>query len=357
MPVSRHDDRPARPTGDTLSLWSRRLAVAAARGGKGRREARNPRNLLAMSGHPGALREPRYRGWHQVACAGPSDEVAPAAVGEVALALVTCGGTVRAFDAHCPHRGAHLGYGGHLDGSHVVCPFHGRRIALGERSGGELFVREYRTLTAGGAVFALLDERHENGLGALVQSLAPTHCFVPGFTLEAAVPAEVVIENAVDADHFHAVHGIDRVPRFERLPSEHGELAVEAMFDLPRPNPWQAEFGNRDGAFEMRFLTRVFSPNLVATQLGSPPANHVVFTAATPGPDGTCVIRVTVAYAVGTEGVVPADEAARQLVRDSRTAFEQDMVIWEHLAPDHPWRGGPSDWPVAEYRQFCERFA
>jgi 3-ketosteroid 9alpha-monooxygenase subunit A len=34
-------------------------------------------------------------------------------------------GSPHILDAHCPHLGAHLGYGGTVDGDCVVCPFHG----------------------------------------------------------------------------------------------------------------------------------------------------------------------------------------------------------------------------------------
>src|SRR3546814_6367094 len=30
------------------------------------------------------------------------------------------------LDAHCPHLGAHLGYGGSVCDDDIVCPFHGR---------------------------------------------------------------------------------------------------------------------------------------------------------------------------------------------------------------------------------------
>ena len=33
-------------------------------------------------------------------------------------------GEVKVLDAHCPHLGAHLGYGGKVDGEGIVCPFH-----------------------------------------------------------------------------------------------------------------------------------------------------------------------------------------------------------------------------------------
>ena len=37
----------------------------------------------------------------------------------------TPSGEVHVMDAFCPHLGAHLGHGGHVDGCEIVCPFHG----------------------------------------------------------------------------------------------------------------------------------------------------------------------------------------------------------------------------------------
>lgn len=34
-------------------------------------------------------------------------------------------GAVHVQDAFCPHLGAHLGHGGHVEGCEIVCPFHG----------------------------------------------------------------------------------------------------------------------------------------------------------------------------------------------------------------------------------------
>lgn len=70
-------------------------------------------------------------GWFQVAW---SDEVAAGDVRPMryfARDLVcyrSDEGAVRVFDAFCPHLGAHLGYGGTLDGDAIVCPFHGWRF-------------------------------------------------------------------------------------------------------------------------------------------------------------------------------------------------------------------------------------
>ena len=36
-------------------------------------------------------------------------------------------GAAHVSDAFCPHLGAHFGYGGHVNGNDIVCPFHGWR--------------------------------------------------------------------------------------------------------------------------------------------------------------------------------------------------------------------------------------
>lgn len=297
-----------------------------------------------------------YLGWHQVAFTREiAEELRAVQVGELPLVLVRTRERLRAFDAACPHRGAHLAYGGCLDGEIIVCPFHGRRIGLGNDSPSGYHVREYPVLDVGGSVFVLLSERFEHGFTPYMHGLDETHYFVPGFTLPARVAPEYVIENVFDTDHFHAVHGISRRPHLEVRPGADGHLAVEAIFRTSRPNPWQQAPAGEDPV-ETRFLARVFSPTLCASELGSGDHRHVVVTAATPTADGGCVIRVTLAFPPPDGGGPPDADLVRSLMRDSKTAFEQDMVVWEHLVPGAPSRLEASDRPVIEYRAFCERF-
>jgi phenylpropionate dioxygenase-like ring-hydroxylating dioxygenase large terminal subunit len=296
-----------------------------------------------------------YAGWYRVAFSpDATDEIFPVEIGSMPLVLVRTPEGVGAFDAVCPHRGAHLGYGGRLDGGVIVCPFHGRRIGLGEDSGRPYCVRQYRTLDVGGSVFVLLDEEHENGLTSFLERLAPSHYFASGFVLEARVAPEFVIENVFDTDHFTAVHGLARRPQLEVHNGSAGELTVEAIFETPGARQWQG--AGSDGVAKTRFCAHVFSPTLVASELGDAGSAHVVFTSATPTAGGDCVIRVSLAMAPNADGSAPPDEAVIGLLRDSRRAFEQDLVVWEHLVPGAPANYDGSDRPVIAFRTFCERF-
>jgi phenylpropionate dioxygenase-like ring-hydroxylating dioxygenase large terminal subunit len=296
-----------------------------------------------------------YFGWHQVAFTRDAlAPVTPATIGTLPLVLVRRTEAIEAFDAVCPHRGANLAYGGELDGDVIICPFHGRRITLGE-SRRRYCVRGYRTVELGGCIFVLLRERYESGFTEFLSSLVETHVFVPGFALTVRVPSEYVIENVFDADHFKAVHGLKRTPRLQLRRGDYGEFTVESVLQTRNPNPWQGNVETRGESVEARFCAHVFSPTLVATELGPREGSHVVFTAATPTPAGASVIRLSLAVRAD-DGVGPSDETILSLLQGSRRAFDQDMGIWEHLVTDAPPRYAPSDRSVIEYRAFCERF-
>jgi 3-ketosteroid 9alpha-monooxygenase subunit A len=304
-----------------------------------------------------------YVGWYQVAFTRElKGDVSPAQIGSLPLVMVKTSAGLRAFDATCPHRGAHLGYGGELAGNTLVCPFHGHRVHLGLGARGRFAVREYPTLEIGGLAFVLLSAHHENGLTEYLRRIERSYSFTPGFLLSATVPPDYVIENAFDAAHFQAVHGITRRPALRFGESKHGELRVESVFRTNRPSLWrQAALDNptnpsRAPGVPLRFVARAFSPTLVATELADCTDSHVVITAATPTQGGTTQIRVSAAIGPGERTADEQLEIARRLLRDSQTAFAQDLAVWNHLIPGAAQRYAPGDTAVLRYRAFCERF-
>jgi 3-ketosteroid 9alpha-monooxygenase subunit A len=298
-----------------------------------------------------------FRGWYQVGFERElKDTLTPVAVGRLPLVLVRGRDGFQAYDAVCPHRGAHLAYGGQLEGDAIRCPFHGHRIGLGEDCGGEFKVRGYRTLSVGGLVFVLFSERHENGFSRLMEQLNDTHFFVQGFTLKANTPAEMVVENGFDRGHFRHVHGLNTDPDLHLAPSDNGELIVEGTFQAGAfDSGWHNDAPDRTST-KIGFLARMFSPNLCVSRLGDGPAHHLVISGATPNGDGSCTIRVSVAAPAGADGRAPSEQAIRALLRDSKLAYEQDMVIWEHRAPDAPSRFHADDDLVIEFHRFCKTF-
>lgn len=213
----------------------------------------------------------------------------------------------------------------------------------------------HRSTVRAGGLFVLLNPSCDTGLEAFLDDLQKSHRIVSGFSFRVKVPAEYVIENVFDADHFAPVHGLDRRPRLSVRSAENGVLCVEGDLDMARPNRWQTGEPEGDPA-TARFRALVFSPNLVATELGSPGEPNVVITAATPAGDGMSVVRVTVAVPTRRAAGPATVREVASLVSGSRTAFEQDAVIWEHLDTSVVPRYTEGDDLVRTYRAYCRRF-
>lgn len=294
-----------------------------------------------------------HGGWQQLIFERDAGEsLTPVDLDARRLVVMRGEGSLRVFDADCPHRGAHLGHGGRIDGDAIICPFHAKRIRLGSEDGGALCVREHRSLGYGGMLFVLLDETREHGLRLLLEQLGSDHVFVPGFELAVRAPAQLVIENAFDDAHFRPVHQVGNDPRFEVLPSEHGELAIGGSFAVP-PSPWQRS--ETDGLVEAPFVARAFSPNLVISHLGGSHPYWII-TSATATDARASMVRLSLAVPRDRNGDAPDTELCRYLLLQSRAGILKDAQIWEHLDLEAPQQLDERDATVAAFRDFCAGF-
>lgn len=311
-----------------------------------------------------------YRhGWYQVAF--ERDLVAsitPLAFGDRPLMAVRRDDGVGVYDATCPHRGAHLAFGGAVDGGDVRCPFHNYQIGLGRDSNDGFCVAGLPTLVHGGMVFIRLSDSNDVDLPAALEELGADHTFWPGFEMEASTSIEMVMENGFDNAHFDAVHGLANRPLFETTNGALGELVVEGTFQIPS-NDWFSGNGGesvkggesvrgkaRGAPMEAHYRARAFSPGaVIATLDGEPPFNYTIITTASPGAeDGTCTIRLTLA--LPRTGTPPHEAFAPALLEQSRRGLEQDCEIWNRLSPSTPPRFTELDAAVIEFARFCKKF-
>ncbi|GGS93561.1 (2Fe-2S) ferredoxin [Planobispora rosea] len=270
-----------------------------------------------------------------------SGELTPYALGDRRLVVVRDGASVRVFDAICPHRGADLGYGGVYCGDAILCPFHGKRIALG--AGDRRWsVAEHRVIRSGEAIFVRLGD-DDRGFSSAVPSVTANRPLHAALTVEIAVDPEWVVENAFDTEHFPTVHGVPRISGMAVRTGAGGELSVEATFHTLGGPTWQRRVA------DTRFHATAFSPTVVATEIGAPGSEHVVITTTTPRPGG-CVARV--AIGVRDDQLAILD----MLIAGSKTAFQQDIPIWEHLDPRAPQNYDGGDEAVVAFRRFVAEF-
>lgn len=265
-------------------------------------------------------------------------------------------GDVRVFSATCPHMGAHLAEGGRLDGAAVICPFHSRRIGLGDDSGEIQCVREYRALAVGGGVFALIDEDgggHDNGFAKILAELDQDHYFVPGFEADVAADCSLVIANGFDAEHFQPVHGVINRPRMTTGRTPEGAFYAESDFHVP-PSPWQRG-GDGDGDVTVPCVATAYGPGVVLSRMGGEHP-YAVLTAATPRRDGRTNVRVSLVVPPDEEGQAPAREMLSYMVNQIRAGIDKDRVIWERIDMSY-WRSRELDDPVlTAFRDFCREF-
>lgn len=303
-----------------------------------------------------------HTGWYLCAFISElPDEVNALAVGPTRLVAVRSGGTVRVFGGSCPHRGAHLGHGGTLDGGCIICPFHGKRITLGDTSR-PWSTREYTTAQWGDAVFVRLsDEPHDDrGFTEALCLLADSHPLRPALTRRVAAPPALIVENAFDADHFTALHKVSKVAGMQVEIGTAGELAIEGEF-IMQSSPWQGDEAKAEARFKAvqtrkiswdyrpRFFARAFSPGLVVTEFGPPDDVHVIVTAAVPVEDGA-VVRVAVGVRAGRESMLP------MLIAGSHKGLAEDIGIWENMEPGFTPRFDAADRPVVAFGEFCAGF-
>ena len=284
-------------------------------------------------------------GWFQVAW---SEEIAVGAVhrmtyfGRDMVAWRARSGRLTVMDAYCEHLGAHLGYGGHVEGEAIQCPFHGWRwdhegrnvsIPYEPRPNRGRRMRTYPVTERNDAVYIWHD----------VHGRAP-HFEVPdvfaGFddgtssadyypmqTMHRAqvrLHPQYVLENGVDFAHFKFVHNTPIVPLFTRHEFDGPVSYVD----------FTITFEGDDGQSidDVRSGVEAINGGLgVAVTKSWGMVDNRTISAITPVVENTCDVRFTVYI-----GRVPGDDSPKAGTRATEFGqmiidqFAADIEIWSH---------------------------
>jgi phenylpropionate dioxygenase-like ring-hydroxylating dioxygenase large terminal subunit len=277
---------------------------------------------------------PAYaNGWFRVAY---SQDLAPGTVqplrylGRELVLLRDAGGRAHVLDAFCPHLGAHLGYGGRVEGGAVRCPFH---AWLWDAASGACLEVPYAKKIPPKARLRVWPTRERNGL-VLVHHHArgePPSWEIPELPELASPewsPLEIrrwtvrsrwldMNENAVDKAHFRYVHGTRSIPESEVSVEGH-VLTVRNRVTYPTPR------GDAVGGLE----TTDYGPAFQTVRLTGIAETLMVNTATPIDEEST---DVSFAYTVRRDGGAATDRGVgAALIRDLEKQMEQDIVIWEH---------------------------
>lgn len=238
-------------------------------------------------------------------------------------------GTAHVLDAHCRHLGAHIGYGGKVEGDGIRCPFHAwkwngegictdipyaKRIPAGAR------IRAWPSVEKNGLVMV-----HHHVERSAAEYDVPD---LPQIGADDWTPLEIrrwkvrsrwldMNENAVDQVHFHYVHGTATTPETQVEQDGH-ILRCQSKMKLKTPR------GEVQGGID----TTDFGPGFQTVHLTGIVETLMVNT-STPIDDE--YTDVSFAYTINAEGnEQKARGVGAAIVRDLEKQFDEDRPIWEN---------------------------
>ncbi|MFE0063128.1 Rieske 2Fe-2S domain-containing protein [Streptomyces sp. NPDC059003] len=310
-------------------------------------------------------------GWFPVAFTAEVErgQVARSALaGEDVVIYRTTNGILRVIRPYCPHLGAHLGYGGRVEGEFLVCPFHGFAFD----PNGTCARTGYGTLPPR-AQLTVLPSGEANGLVYAWYSPAGD---LPAWEF-ASVPAEG-FGKPVDwmtTGPGHPMDFIENTVDFGHFPSEHGTRVVTESGKYPHP-----EYGDFQMLVTIPLQGFQFSKIGVTVKITCDGLGHAI------GEFDVPQVRLRVRENLGWTPVGPGRIAFR---KSSFTMFDlrvgkrhparlaaaaitpivsrvmsagavrqgnKDVIIWGHRRfVEHP-KLARGDGPIMEYRRWAARF-
>lgn len=292
-----------------------------------------------------------YKGWCQIAFERELKYgINRVNVGGYSIMVIKQTGSIRAFDATCPHRGASLCDGKLVNGEYIVCAFHGCHIGI-EQPGREGFeIKPYQLLVIGGLIFINISNENDNGFKAFVTELDKICFIIPGFQMKVNAKPEMVIENAFDQMHFRTVHNILNEPLFAPGNVPEGAYGIESVFELPSSKWHQSSLSQ---TLSVPYKAIAFSPYLVISSLAGDSPYYVI-TSAVPTQDGQASIRLSIGVVPDEQNSAPPLDLCQYLLEQSRKGLELDKKIWESMTYMSVQKFLKIETSVVQFQQFCK---
>ncbi|HZP30273.1 MAG TPA: Rieske 2Fe-2S domain-containing protein [Acidimicrobiia bacterium] len=295
---------------------------------------------------------PYPTGWYlavESAALEPGAVLALRRFGRELVVFRTASGVATILDAHCPHMGAHLGYGGTVDGEGLRCPFHAWCFGTDGRCRDVPYATVDRVPPVGLRAWPvhetsglILVHYSESGAEPAWRMPDLAEWGQPGWlgyeTVAWTIRMHVqeLAENIPDTAHFHTVHSVSPSPRAE-VETE-GHVYRQRTIAGDQLVTEQEAFGlglvwlRSNGTLPVRFLT-----------------------ATTPIDDELVELRLLFLVHEGDDAteLSPAGKAVVDAIAENTA---RDVPIWEHkVYREHPPLVA-GDGPIGVLRKWARQF-
>jgi phenylpropionate dioxygenase-like ring-hydroxylating dioxygenase large terminal subunit len=263
-------------------------------------------------------------------------------------------GGVRVLDAHCPHLGAHLGYGGKVVGNTVRCPFHAWRFG----DGGKCEDIPYAKRIPAKAKIRAWDVCEQNGLIFIWHH-------AEGRPAEAGIPAIEEYgaegwgdytrarwkvksrmydmgENPVDAQHFKYLHG-GVAPDFRQVDDGRGGIRNVADLGMPTPR----------GEIQGSITSESYGPGFGIVHVRGV-LHTIIVMANTPIDEEHVDVRFS--YLQPRTDDPKLQRLGNAMIEELKRQMEADIPIFEHKKYLTRPLLLPEDGPIAAYRRNARKY-
>ena len=314
------------------------------------------------------------RGWYQIGWSADFPVGVPVPLRYFERALVAyrgMSGEMHVMDAFCRHLGAHLGYGGCVEGESIRCPYHGwlwdadghnSDIPYSEqRKMDNLKLGVWQCREVDDVVIVYFDP--DGGTpGVAPESFArcetevwPPHPDATRLWTSLEMVPQMASDNVPDAEHFKYVH---QAPEGARVVSYgiEGDLFksdYKIRFGAGMESTWATPLGPIDGDIQ----TEAYGVGLSWNHLGGFDDVYSVLGTTPVTPHLTDVrITVWVSRTRGDGNPLSADIRDRW-VRQQHGQVEADLRIWEHQTfVDRPPFAKSESEPMRAFRRWAKAF-
>ena len=301
-------------------------------------------------------------GWFQVAY-GP--ELAPGDVrplrylGQDFVLWRDLNGGAHVFDAHCSHLGAHLGYGGVVDGEGIRCGFHawkyddcGRCVDIPYSKGSGLERGKGRRIKSHPIVerngFIMLWWHPEGAAPAwevpeIAEYEDPQWTDYYRHEWRIDTHWQEMVENAVDTSHFHYLHKAAAVPEIVDFEIDGPIMRTNAKHVFVTP------LGQHEGFID----TIMYGPTFGTVRFSIGDLVEILFTQGlTPVSEN----ELHACFSFMTRGKGARATLGRKLADEVIRQIDADAPIWEHKVYHPRPRLADGDGPIMRFRRWAQQF-